>query len=237
MNSMSDLIIGGKNLSDFNVHLSGTGTYDAPAPDVTAYSVPGRNGDLLIDNGRYSNITVEYPAFIFRNFAGSMNALRAYLQSLKSYVRIEDSYHPDFYRMGRCASEFIVEAEPSHKAGSFTIRFDCKPQRFLKRGNQPMSFSASGTIWNPTLYDAKPLIRIYGYGTLTVGDASVEITEHTSDYMDLDCDLMDAYCGSTNLNSYITVTDEFPTLPAGSTAVSFDDTITALTIYPRWWTL
>ena len=60
------LTFNGKNSAEFGVWISGGGTYNAPARDVEMVSVPGRNGDISYDNGRFQNVAVTYPAFISR---------------------------------------------------------------------------------------------------------------------------------------------------------------------------
>ena len=50
------------------IYISGSGTFNAPEMDITTVEIPGRNGDLTISNNRFRNITVEYPAFIRKQF-------------------------------------------------------------------------------------------------------------------------------------------------------------------------
>ena len=61
---MSTLIFNGQDLADFGVHISGEGTFNAPTRAVEEQIVPGRNGTLIIDGGRWENIMVTYPAYI-----------------------------------------------------------------------------------------------------------------------------------------------------------------------------
>jgi phage-related protein len=57
-------------------------------------------------------------------------------------------------------------------------------------------------------------------------------------YIDIDCETMEAYCGSTNMNANITLTSgKFPELASGSNAVAIGSGITQVTITPRWWIL
>lgn len=53
--------------------ISGYGTYGAPERDVEAVAVPGRNGDLIFDNGRFTNAEVYYDIGWARGFAGDYN--------------------------------------------------------------------------------------------------------------------------------------------------------------------
>ena len=94
-----------------------------------------------------------------------------------------------------------------------------------------MTLTEEGTITNPTLFTSKPLIRVYGTGTLTVGDRTVEITK-VSSYVFIDCDLEECYKGTVNCNGNVKVTD-FPVLPPGDTGIGFTEGITKVLITPR----
>ena len=97
------LTFGGVNSADYGVYITGSGVYNAPKRAVENIVVPGRNGLLTIDQGRYENITVEYPAFAFgktrEEFQQKITAFRNAIMSQIGYQRLEDTYHPDEYRM------------------------------------------------------------------------------------------------------------------------------------------
>lgn len=226
----------GKNSRDFGVWISGGGTFNAPARDAELVAVPGRNGDLYFDNGRYSNIELIYPAFITRNFSANVGGMRDYLASQIGYKRLEDTYHPDEFRIATYISALEVETTPRNLAGAFEIVFNCKPQRYLKSGELPVTYTANGTIHNPTLFSSRPLIRAYGTGTFTINGVSVKINS-ANQYTDIDCEIMDAFKGSTNCNNNIVLTNgEFPTIAPGVNSITKSG-ITSLVITPRWWRL
>ena len=123
-----------------------------------------------------------------------------------------------------------------NKMGSFDLVFDCDPRMFLKSGEETLSLTAGISLNNPTLFDALPLIRAYGTGTLTIGSCSVTISTANS-YTDIDCEAQEAYKGSTNCNNNIILTNgEFPKLSAGINSISLTG-LSRLEITPRWWTL
>lgn len=236
---LNQLYFNGKALSDFGVEVKGDAVYNAPARDVESISIPGRNGYLLIDNGRYSNIKVDYPAYILRTFRDPsfFDAFRAFMLANTGYHRIEDTYHPEEYRIGRLASEISPNVYERGYAGEFSITFDCKPQRFLKDGEQTITFEQAGSIQNFTLFDAKPLLRVYGFGTFGIGSDTVTIIS-ADEYTDIDCELMDAFKGATNCNGNIVLNSgRFPVLTPGANGVSLGSGITKIEITPRWYTL
>lgn len=232
------IVFNGKSFVDFGVYISGTGTFDAPERDTETIEIPGRNGNLTIDHGRYKNMPVKYPAFIIHNFNSNLEGLRNFLLTQKGYGRLEDTYHPEEFRKAKIKGGFITKPIAELYAGEFDLEFDCYPQRFLKKGEAAQIFTSAGNLINTYLTEAKPLVRAYGTGTFTIGDTSVQITA-ANDYTDIDCDIEEAYKDtlSENRNNYVILTNgRFPSLAPGENAISLSG-ITKLEIIPRWWVL
>lgn len=229
-------VFDGKNSRDYGVYISGAGTYNAPERNTKTVSVVGRNGNLTIDEGTYKNAPLAYPAFIFTNFNDRIEAFRNFLLSRTGYRRLEDSYHPDEYRLARYSGNFESDVIDELYAGKFTLNFDCQPQRFLKSGEIAVSVSDGDMIVNETLQVAKPLIRCYGNGTLTIGDVAITAAGVT-DYIDIDCDLQEAYHDTlaTSMNDKITlVNGVFYELVSGENEIDITG-FTDVQITPRWW--
>lgn len=230
-------MIGEVSSLDYGVIISNAAVFDAPARVYESVSVPGRNGAVLFDEGYYDNVTVTYEASLLNKHA-NLDGFRAWLMSHTTYVRLEDTYHPEEYRLAVPSGGFSVSTEIANKVGHFKVQFDCKPQRFLKSGDVGTKYTENITLFNPTQYPAKPLIRVYGYGQLGVGNDTVTISRHSLDYIDLDCDLCDAYCGGANANPYVSLSgDDYPLLEVGTTGITLGSGITAIEVYPHWWTL
>lgn len=140
-----ELIFGGVNLSDYGVWISGEGTFNAPSRSFELVSIPGRNGDLIIDNGKWENIMVTYPAYIEKGFRGKFPDFRMMLCNMTGYQTLEDTYHPNEYRQAVFVNGFTVETGQFNKSGRFEISFNCKPQRFLKSGTIPALELTSNT--------------------------------------------------------------------------------------------
>lgn len=233
---MKQIMYDGKSLSEFGVYSSGKGTFSAPAKDVSYIQVPGRNGDLIIDNGRYNNITVPYNSFIVQHLRERFAALRAFLFSRKGYKRLEDSFNPEEFRLAAISESINPELTKLNREGTFTMNFNCKPQRFLKIGEQEKEFTDDGTIYNPTLFDAKPLLRVYGTGSVSLNGSAVRIIA-ANEYTDIDCDTMNAYKGTENRNRYVEFVNDAITLGEGENTILLNDNVTRLVITPRWWTI
>lgn len=227
------LTFDGVNSTDFGVYINGNQTYNAPARSREVISVPGRNGDLIIDNGRYENTELVYHAFIYRGFSLNVEGFRNFLLSKTGYKRLEDTYHPTEYREAIYSGNFEAEVVDWLEAGEFDLTFNCRPQRFQKDGERVIEYTASGSIMNMTSMIAKPLIRVYGTGRFAVNNSFFTISS-ANVYTDIDCEIMDAYKGTTNCNG--NVSGKFPEFLPGINSITFDG-VTKLEITPRWWVL
>lgn len=176
-----NLYFDGFDLADYNVFITGEAVYNAPERDVEIVSIPGRNGDLITDNGRFKNIEVTYPANLAcenqADFAPTISLVRNQLASRKGYVRISDEYHPDEYRMGMFVGGMEVSPVANNIAGEFNLVFNCKPQRYLVSGEVPVTVTSGDSITNPTLFDSHPLLMVDGYGEIDINGSTVSITD------------------------------------------------------------
>lgn len=136
-------VFNGRKSSDFNVWCSGDGLYRLPDRDVEYIAVPGRNGDLAIDNGRWQNVSVTYSCFIPKHFREHYADLVSWLASQKGYGRLEDARHPEFYWLARMDADVDPKMVVADDSGTFTLTFNCKPQRFLKSGEIPVEVPCS----------------------------------------------------------------------------------------------
>lgn len=225
----------GTDSRTFGVYISGQGTFSAPARAYNLLTIPGRNGALVGSEKRLENKDLTYPAFIVVDFDRSLAALRSFLLSQVGYKKLQDSYHPDEYRKALFVGPLDPDVEESNKEGKFNLVFNCMPQRFLVSGDEVTTLTASGTITNPTLFPAQPLLRVYGAGTLGIGSETIMISQ-ADVYTDIDCEMMDAYKGTVSKNALVSVSgDDFPVLGPGTNNISLGSGISRVEITPRWW--
>lgn len=227
----------GTDSRDFGVYISGQGTFNAPERAYSLMKVPGRDGALVGFDNRLENVELTYPAFICSNFSQNMEDFRSFLLSQVGYQKLVDSYHPNEYRMAIYPGAFEAEVTSLNDAGQFDITFVCKPQRFLNSGDNVTTLTASTSISNPTLFNAQPLMRVYGTGVLGIGSQSVTISTADS-FTDIDCEMMDCYKGTASKNRYVSFSNyKFPVLSPGTNNITLGTGITKVEITPRWWVL
>lgn len=233
---MNILKINGTALA--GIYVDASESFNKPERSAEVFSIPGRSGDLIIDNGTFSNVLITYPAYIHDNFASTWATLVNTLGPLAGYQRIECDADSTHFRLGRVIIPQTPEVTRVNKDGHFDLAFDCKPQRYLISGETVVTKTASGSISNPTAYASQPLLRIYGNGTITVNGVGITLTNNSSNYTDVDCEMMDCYYGSTSRNQYVSFsTNSFPTLKPGSNTITFGTGISKIEITPRWWEL
>ena len=222
--------------SEFNLYISGNGVFNAPEPDIEQISVPGRNGDLIISNNRYKNINVTYPAFVIDSLAENVDSIKAWLLSNVGYRKLEDTYNPKYFRMGRAVGSLEVESIVQ-KMGVFEIAFDCKPQRFLKQGQEKIVLDKASKIINPELFPALPYMKVYGTGdvNLIINSQIIKI-KNIDKFIELDFDTQNAFKGTINKNDLIYSAD-FKPLEKGVTDISWVGSVSHIEIIPKWWTL
>ncbi len=210
--------------------------YNGPQPDFELISVPGRDGDVILDHGRYKNVEVSYTV----SFIGTKEkaaALRQWLCARAVYGYLSDSYQPEYFRYAVFVSQLNIE-EVMHNVGRAVLTFSCKPYLYRKDGAMAEKYTQSGfVLTNPERYKSVPDITIYGSGTIslninyrsyTVKDVASSVT--------LDGELMNAYSGSYLMNDKIQFT-EWPALGTGSSTIEWVGTVRSVYIAPNWRTL
>lgn len=226
----------GKAFSDFSIHTDNSQSFESAPRSVETASVPGRSGDLRFDDNRYANIPQKYNCFIRQGFKRHYQDFIAFLMQDGEYHKLRDTAHPDVYRMAAVDAAPTYTTGAFNESGQFTVTFNCKPQKYLIAGERATEISSgSVTLWNPTNYEAKPLIRVYGNGTVSIGSYLITVANDPFDYIDIDCDVMDCMNGISNANKYVTLSGyEFPVLGKGTTKITVSGTAE---ITPRWWTI
>lgn len=206
---------GGENSRSYGVYITGEGVFNAPERNVEMIEIPGRNGAFALDRGNFNNIEVTYPAGIFADteadFAQAVSALRSLLCSKVGYVRLEDDYNPNEYRMAIYKSGLDVDHDLLI-AGEFDLTFECKPQRYLKSGETAISVTSGDTITNPTRFDAQPMLEVTGFGDIDISGQAISVH--------------DVYVGDVVLASAFSVNDNTAILPIDTSAGNVGDSLT-----------
>ena len=219
---------------EFGIYTAEKDIHSAPARDQSIISVPGRSGDVVIDNGRYENVNVSYTCYC-KDLVNDMYKIKAWL-CRPGYCALQDQYDPLLIRYACFFSNLKVD-ELINNVGKFTVNFNCKPFLYSNAGTLPQTKTSSFTIVNPEKFASLPLLKIYGSssGTLHINSRSYAFTSIPTN-LDVDSELMCCYKGNVLYNDRINFT-EFPYLEPGNNSISWTGGITKVTVTPRWRTL
>ena len=242
-----EFIYSGMNSRDYGLTISGEDTWSRPQPDITRITVPGRNGDLIQLGNRFQNLDITYHCGIVKDLQKNFDAFNAHLLSDPGYHRLEDSYHPEYYRMAVFESALSPDVKKRALVGEVDIKLNCKPQLFLKSGEVEQTIANGAYIYNPTPYTARPKIRFSFSGTaeggtITIGGVTISAQDPNSgDDFIIDCDSQDIYRqrDRENRNNEFSLLDgEFFELKPGRNLVEMSGIqMSCVYITPGWWTV
>jgi phage-related protein len=245
-NTQGVIVYGGESSDDYGMVVAEAPAYERPKRKQTIYNVPGRNGSILFQQDAWEDVNRSYKVWLAEDSTDTLvekvDAFEAWLNTQKGYVRLEDNFEPDVFRLAYYSGGDGFSNNLT-QYGEATINFTCRPERFLKSGDTAVEVADGSVLTNPTRYTSKPLIYIEA--TASSGylpDVSIYINGtrirvggfHDSVY--IDCATMYAY-GNPNNHSY-SVTGSFPTMVPGDntigTSKSDYTTLTKVEITPRY---
>lgn len=173
-------IFNGVSAADYGVYVTDVNVFNSAERAVEYITIPGRNGSFALDHGRFENIIVEYECALGQDtdvdFATAISDFRNALAAAKGYQRLEDDMNPDEYRMA-VFSKGLDAPTLNQQTATFKVEFNCKPQRYLKSGETAVSVESGDTITNPTLFESRPLLQVWGYGNIGINDDTVTISD------------------------------------------------------------
>lgn len=230
---MPKIKFGNIDFSGNGAYIWGAGQFSAPSRSVDMIEVPGRNGDLLVDNGNYNNIIGTYSVAIMGDVAKNTDRLKYLLYSQKGYQRLYDSDLKGFHRVAAFNSGFdLMEID----AGVVKLTFDCKPFKYSILGEKTIIFNDEGKLFNKYFEPAKPIITVFGsgQGNVYIGNQTITIS-NIDEYVTIDAEMQDAFKGLENKNATVSTADVV--LAPGNSLVSFSGGVTKVEIKPRWVTI
>lgn len=238
----------GKSSHDFGIIISKVPSLSRPQRKFELYQVPGRSGAVIQQLDAWEDIQISYRVWFANEYFKIADAQKqareivAWLYSAKGYCRLEDDFEPEYFRLAYFTGPMDIETDLC-RYGEATITFTCRPERFLKSGEDWLSLTpnSANTVINPTAFIAKPLIKVTvstaGTCNATVGTGL--FTLNVSDYLYVDSETQDVYRQSAeNRNNKFSGT--MPTFPSGSNTVNITNgtgVVSKIEVQPRWWTL
>ena len=236
------IVYGGVDSSNYGIVVGESPAFERPNRKQTIVQVPGRNGSVLFQENAWEDVTRTYNVWLDEDIANNksladkVNEYQAALNSLTGYQMLTDNFEPDVYRLAYYSGGDQFTNEMT-QYGRANLRFVCRPERFLVSGASAVEVDDGDTLTNPTPFASKPLIHIEASNeTISVSIGGKTITAEVTDYINIDCERMNAYrLPVENRNDKIS--GAFPTIPSGSNTIGITGNYTKVEITPNYFTI
>lgn len=242
----------GQDSRDYGLYIVSQNAFDKPQRDVSFISVPGHDGDIVIDNGGYKNLKLTLTLrLIAEKIENDINDLQLcywkamnWLQQTATYKRLTLSYDGRYYREA-CICSGIKAVKKHEDVLDFTVTFSCKPYRKSFEGDKKIIITAGETFFNPEAFPSKPYMKITpadGTQNFTIavyksiGNYDYYTFYQADEYVEIDSESMNVFKGNINKNNDYAATS-FPELKPGTNSIAFIGNIASIEIIPRWRTL
>lgn len=222
--------MGMDSYEDYGIVIETRPIIPKPQRNIQYLDVPGRSGSLKVDDATFKDIIIPIQCgFRDDNVAYKADNIKVWLNSGEGPLIL--SNQPDRYYLAHVSDQIDISQE-YWAFGKFLVNFRCKPFKYAVN-NSPISLTTPGSITNLATMDSKPIIKIYGTGTidLRINNTSIHLT-NIIDYVAIDSVLMDAYKDSTLMNN--NMSGEFPSLQVGTNTISWTGSVTKVEITPNW---
>lgn len=235
----TDFYLDGVSAKSRGIHSGKPITFSPAVPKINAIQIPGRSGDLQIDEGGYYNRSASVPCYTLTVDNTAMQDMRgaaAWLLSQRGYRKLQTAEDDAHYWYASIKNTAEI-APRLNLLNPFTIEWDCKPYAYLTGYDEKTTITASGdTVENPTYFDAFPILYITGNegGYISFPNGGITLTDDVQTEIAIDCEAQRAYDPFTGASRdmFISAT-EFPYFHGGTNAITFSG-ITSLKYIPRF---
>ncbi|GFH42746.1 hypothetical protein Hs30E_12970 [Lactococcus hodotermopsidis] len=215
-------------------------TFENAARDVEVVEIAGRDGEIIIDNGRYKSVNATMSFVMWRNldfetFENQINAIKNWLSLAFGYSNLLWSAEPDYTYSARVDGNVTIKPVNETRA-TVEVRFIFAPVKFLTSGLNVQSLSNNVAFASKGNISAKPLLTLTGTGNVTLKINGKDfILKNITGGIIIDCEKMTA----TNLDKNQSQMDKvyswpMPVLKVGTNTISWDNSSFSVTIVPRW---
>lgn len=127
-----NLYINDVNVTDYGFYINSDTYLDAPLIDYSDFSVPARNGSVILYNKRFNNVIRKFDCYIDCNkdVVDVLDNLKKLLYSNIGYLKIRSDYEPEFYQYGYLAQEIKVKPFNLGMVAKFELYFSCMPEKY-----------------------------------------------------------------------------------------------------------
>lgn len=219
----------GKDSRECGILISAMPERVRPPRRVKAVEVPGKDGDLTIDEEAYDAYTLSLEC----STRGS-DHLDEIVTWLDGSGELILSTEPDRVYRASIYNKISI-ADVVYLYNKFLLQFRVQPFKYSTNPFDDMLELTSPTIIlnSGTVY-SQPKITIYGSGDITLTVNGEDFPIYSVDGgITIDSEMMEVYKGTVNQNSkYGAMT--FPRLEVGENSISWTGNVTKVVIIPNW---
>lgn len=231
---------GGRQSSDMGLSISADTAQTSPGHDIEFEEVPGRDGDLAVDNKRLLPFVYPIHTFLQPENTTIERAASKVSQWLKEDVRYKPlrlSWDPEYQYSAIFYDQYDIE-NLLPKFGKIALNFKCHPIKYHLSGLQKTLYFSGARLFNPERRPAKPLIEIKGSGNITLQNNGRNwlILTAVDGSITIDSQSMTVSKGTAvafdKMNAGLIPL--FPILPSGDNHITWTGNVTSIEITPRW---
>jgi len=157
----------GKSSKEMHLRVLNDISFSSPSRDVNMIQVPGRDGDLIMDNGRFESVIRSIPCRLApppgTDVEQLINEINNWLIDNGGFHEFKWNHDPEFKYLARVEGD-VVSQRMLSRFGKSTIDFRLHPIKYLETSLEESIGVTNGTVVvNPFAIDAKPIIRIVGH--------------------------------------------------------------------------
>ena len=233
-------IYNGISSKDFGIKIkkNGINNFSSPQRSYENILVPGRNGELFIDNGNYENFILNIDCCLDarrHNLNEVSRNIKSWLQSDLKYKKLILSTDDEVYYEAICNNKLDI-SQVFRNFGESIISFSCKPFKKVIYGENKIVLTSQKNIINNYM-TSNPHIKVVGNGDITININNQNlILKGVEDEIEVDSDIMNCYktVDSIITNQNNKMYSEFPVIEEGRNNISWTGNVTRLEIIPRW---
>ena len=212
-------------------------TFTSPTRDVKVMQIPGRDGDLIMDNGRFESVIRSVPC---RLEAPTGTDVEELISQINNWLIDDAGFQtftwdndPDFRYLARVEGNVVSQRLLSH-FGNATIRFRLHPIKYLESSMSEQQITSGTNIENPFTIEAKPIVRIVGNGdiTVTIGGRSLMLRGVAGGCI-VDSETQTIMSLDRRVTLFERMFSPFPVLRPGNNSITFSGSGVQVFITPR----
>lgn len=226
--------------SEMGLTISASTSQHSPAYDIEFETVPGRDGDLAVDNERFEPFSYPVRVYLRAEEEGIHAATSRISKWLRRNIRYKPlflSWDPEYVYSAIFFEQFDLE-DTLPRFGKIALNFKCHPIKYAVSGLEKRPIAQNATLYNPEERAAKPLIELTGIGDIQLNVNGELWLILTDIYGTITVDSQNMTVYSDGVKAFdkmnANLRPMFPQLQPGANEISWFGNVEELYIVPRW---